>query len=96
MDGFAIISSDTNKTTPRKPIVLAVTGDIAAGDVPIGIVKSAESIRIATGGMLPKGADSTIPIEDTNLISNDAGSSVTEQIIINKKGRHEEHVRQSG
>ena len=65
MDGYAIRSADTNGATEAAPVVLDVTGDVAAGRAPEGRVERGASVRIATGARLPAGADAVVPVELT-------------------------------
>ena len=57
MDGFAIRSADT-------PGSLEIVGRIAAGRPAAGAIGAGEAMGIATGGVVPDGADSVVPIED--------------------------------
>ncbi|OLD97800.1 MAG: hypothetical protein AUG91_10570 [Actinobacteria bacterium 13_1_20CM_4_69_9] len=56
MDGFAVQSADT-------PGRLPVVGRIAAGVPAPRALESGEAMAIATGGVVPDGADSVVPIE---------------------------------
>lgn len=66
LDGYAIISSDSKKASKQTPIKLKVLGEINAGEVFKGEIKTGEAVRIMTGAMMPKGADTVIRQEDTN------------------------------
>ncbi len=59
MDGFAVIYSDTLEP----PTKLKVVGISNAGTGHINTIGPGEAVRIMTGGPLPNGADSIIPIE---------------------------------
>lgn len=69
MDGFAVIYSDTTKP----PVNLTIVGSSNAGTGQLNTIKSGEAVRIMTGGPLPTGADSIIPIElcdvDNNVVT---------------------------
>jgi molybdopterin molybdotransferase len=56
MDGFAVRAGDT---PGRLPVVLR----IAAGVPALRALEAGEAMGIATGGVVPEGADSVIPIE---------------------------------
>ena len=71
MDGYAIVAADTRTATETSPVELRVVGDVAAGATPSGSVTSGNTIRIATGGRLPDGADAVVPVEATTPL--DAG-----------------------
>lgn len=59
MDGFAVRSADT-------PGTLRVIADQAAGHVTDASVEPGTAIRIMTGAVLPAGADTVVPVEDTD------------------------------
>jgi molybdopterin molybdotransferase len=56
MDGFAVRAQDT-------PAELAVVDRVAAGRPSSRRVGAGEAIAIATGGVVPEGADAVIPVE---------------------------------
>ncbi len=66
MDGYAIIADDTRGASRDKPVRLRITGEIQAGGSVAGKrVTNGTAIRIMTGAPIPEGADSVIPVEDT-------------------------------
>jgi molybdopterin molybdotransferase len=66
MDGYAVRASDTAGATPEAPVVLPVSGYLAAGSVFDGAVAPGEAVRIMTGAPLPDGADAVVPFEETD------------------------------
>ena len=67
-DGFAVQAADTIGATEERPLALQLMkGDISAGTVPDTIVTPGTAVTIATGGMLPRGANAVIMIEDTGI-----------------------------
>ncbi|MCH7495064.1 MAG: hypothetical protein IH825_03085, partial [Candidatus Marinimicrobia bacterium] len=76
MDGYALNSDDTSAASEELKVSLRITGEIFAGDSSKIVVTTGESVKIATGGMLPEGADAVIPFE---VVEEQAGS-----IILNK------------
>jgi len=56
MDGFALRAADTPGTLP-------IAGRVAAGRPAPRALGPGEAIAIATGGVVPEGADSVVPIE---------------------------------
>ena len=66
MDGFAVRSADIASAAPERPVILNVVGDIPAGSAPEVTVGAGQSARIMTGAPLPAGADSVVPVEDTD------------------------------
>jgi molybdopterin molybdotransferase len=61
MDGYAVLAADIVVT----PVVLEVLEDIAAGSVPTKAVLPGTAIKIMTGAPMPAGADTVVPVEDT-------------------------------
>ena len=66
MDGFAVRASDTPGTLP-------VVARIAAGRPAPRPLEAGEAMGIATGGVVPDGADAVVPIE---RVTEEAGSVV--------------------
>ncbi|UCC17617.1 MAG: molybdopterin molybdotransferase MoeA [Dehalococcoidales bacterium] len=67
MDGYAVIAEDTQGASREKPAVLEMIGVIHAGDLPEGSIKSGQCMQIATGAMMPEGADAVVMVEDTSI-----------------------------
>ncbi|MFC2020780.1 gephyrin-like molybdotransferase Glp [Chloroflexota bacterium] len=65
MDGYAVRAEDTFGSGQMKPNVLELVGTIHAGDTPTKNVADGQCIQIATGAMMPEGADSVVMVEDT-------------------------------
>ena len=57
MDGFALRAADA-------PATLPIVARIAAGRPAARSLEPGEAMAIATGGVVPEGADSVVPIED--------------------------------
>jgi molybdopterin molybdotransferase len=71
MDGFAVRSSDT-------PGQLPVVARIAAGVPAPRALEAGEAMGIATGGVVPDGADAVIPIE--YVVENDNGVEIEQTV----------------
>ncbi|MEM7165191.1 MAG: molybdopterin biosynthesis protein [Planctomycetota bacterium] len=66
LDGFAVRAADTYGATESAPVVFSVTGEsLAPGELPQHEVATGQATTIATGSVLPRGADAIIKIEDT-------------------------------
>ena len=65
MDGFAVRSSEVADATPAAPVELRVVGKAVIGERPEGTVGGGEAFRIATGAPVPAGADTVVPVENT-------------------------------
>ena len=59
MDGYALRSGDTAEA----PVTLAVADRIRAGRPASRALGAAEAMAIATGGVVPEGADAVVPLE---------------------------------
>jgi molybdopterin molybdotransferase len=68
MDGYAVMAASTFGASMGSPAWLSMSGSIAMGEQPAFEIGPGEAARIATGGMLPKGADSVVMIEFTEAV----------------------------
>src|SRR6516165_4775454 len=66
VDGFAVRTDDTVGASERAPKALALNGEILTpGAAPQFTVAPGTATLIATGGMVPRGADAVIMVEHT-------------------------------
>src|SRR5215472_14892686 len=66
VDGFAVCAADTVGASEREPKTLALNGEVLTpGTVPQLTVVPGTATLIATGGMVPRGADAVIMVEHT-------------------------------
>lgn len=65
MDGYAVRAKDTFGATKMHPIGLKKIETVYAGGVPKKTVGPGTCSEVATGAMLPKGADAVVMVEDT-------------------------------
>lgn len=75
MDGFAVRAVDIVDATTETPAVLTVTGEVAAGSVATSRLAPGTALRIMTGAPLPDGADTVVPVEDTDLHTFNRGTA---------------------
>jgi molybdopterin molybdotransferase len=68
MDGYAVKSRDTFGATESLPTLLNIVGEVKMGEAPSIEVREGETAKIATGGMLPPGADSVVMLEYSSLL----------------------------
>jgi molybdopterin molybdotransferase len=68
MDGFAVRAADTFGASEGVPAYLEVAGEVLMGRAPTLELGLGECARIATGGMLPAGADAVIMVEQTQEV----------------------------
>lgn len=67
MDGFACRHADIAGANSASPRVLRLIGEAPAGRPFSGTIEQGEAVWILTGGVIPKGADTVIMVEDTRL-----------------------------
>ena len=65
MDGYAVRARDTFGSSKMKPHGLIQQEVIQAGSVPRKALAKGRCAEIATGAMIPKGADAVVMVEDT-------------------------------
>src|SRR5262245_45380811 len=71
VDGFAVVASDTFGAMEEKPRTVQVNDEVLApGVVPERTVSAGVATAIATGGMLPRGADAVVMVEDTEFVGS--------------------------
>jgi len=68
MDGFAVRARDTFGASEGLPALLNLAGEVRMGAAPKVKVGEQEAVRIATGGMLPDGADGVVMVEYAELL----------------------------
>jgi putative molybdopterin biosynthesis protein len=76
MDGFAVRAADTFGASEEEPVVLLLnTETIPTGVAPQQEVAPGAATTIATGGMLPRGADAVVPVEHTDPGTDEQGTA---------------------
>lgn len=68
MDGYAVRSADTFGAAESRPALLTLVGDIPMGTMPDRPLAKGETMKIATGGALPVGADAVVMFEQTQPV----------------------------
>ena len=68
MDGFAVRAADTFGASEGLPAYLNVVGEVLMGQTPERGPRLGEAYRIATGGMVPPGADAVVMVEHTQEV----------------------------
>ena len=66
MDGYAVRREDLEGAGPETPVLLTVSGDVAAGDPLPREHVPGQAWRIMTGAPVPLGADAVVRVEDTD------------------------------
>ncbi len=92
MDGYAVRSSDIRNV----PVALEVSGDIPAGHTVPVILTPGTALRIMTGAPVPSGADTIVPVEDTDLVLGRDDDLRGAVVTIGRSRRPGEYVRERG
>ena len=68
VDGFAVVAEDTFGASEEAPRCVELADEVIhPGLVPTTMIRSGTAVEIATGGMIPRGADAVVMIEDTEI-----------------------------
>jgi putative molybdopterin biosynthesis protein len=68
VDGYAVRAADTFEASEARPCRLRLNREIlSTGRVPATVLEAGQATAIATGGMLPRGADAVVMVENTSL-----------------------------
>jgi molybdopterin molybdotransferase len=70
MDGYAVRAADTFGASPAQPAYLKIAGTIEMGQTAKRPLLSGQAMRIATGGMVPPGADAVVMVEYTDELDD--------------------------
>ncbi len=102
MDGYAVQARSTFGASESMPALFRIVGAVEMGEVPTVSVQPGEAVRIATGGMLPDGADSVVMIEhaqglDEHTLEVFKSSAPLQHVIeIGEDFRREEQILPKG
>lgn len=89
VDGYAVLSTDTECATSDAPVTLRVIGEVVAGELAEQHLITGTAIRVMTGAPMPLGADAMVMVEDTRLSGDN-----TVQILL--PARKHDHIRFRG
>lgn len=79
VDGFAVRAADTTGATDHGPVTLRLNPEVlACGVAPAGEVRPGTATVIATGGMLPRGADAVVMVEHTDYREGPDGTPLVD------------------
>lgn len=70
VDGFALKAKDTFGASEKNPAILRMIGEIPMGKISDLEVKDGEAVKVATGGMVPRGADAVEMVEFTEWVDS--------------------------
>src|ERR1700683_53599 len=69
VDGFAVGAEDTFGASEEFPIMVLLGGEeIHTGPLPNTVIHPGTAVLIATGGMVPRGADAVVMVEHTEVV----------------------------
>jgi molybdopterin molybdotransferase len=88
MDGYAVRAEDLVHCGTESPVALEVVMEIPAGHSPTQSIAAGQAARIFTGAMLPKGADTIVIQERTQIEGN--------QVLILERPEAKAWVRPKG
>lgn len=88
MDGFAVRWEDVQAVIASGPVTLAIVGESQAGIPYTGELEAGQVVRISTGGMLCRGADTIVPIEEVEITA--------QNLKVLKADHRGQHVRSEG
>jgi putative molybdopterin biosynthesis protein len=81
VDGFAVVSENTFGASEEVPRTVRLGDEqIHTGVVPATVIRRGEAVSIATGGMIPRGADAVVMVEHAEVRSV-ADPSASELLI---------------
>ena len=70
VDGFALKAKDTYGASEKNPGLVRVVGEIQMGQVSDRVINDGEAVKVATGGMVPEGADAVEMVEYTDWVDS--------------------------
>ena len=70
MDGFAVVASDTFGASASTPAYLKILGTVEMGKTVRRKLRKGTAMRVATGAMLPPGADAVVMVEHTDEVGD--------------------------
>ncbi|MGD8813214.1 MAG: molybdopterin-binding protein [Anaerolineales bacterium] len=68
VDGYALRAANTYGASPSQPVYLKLIGEVLMGTTTELEIAPEQAAIIHTGGMLPKGADAVVMLEDTQKV----------------------------
>jgi putative molybdopterin biosynthesis protein len=72
VDGFAVVAEDTFGASEEVPrTVLLGEEEIHTGIVPTAVIHPGTAVLIATGGMVPRGADAVVMVEHAEVLGRE-------------------------
>lgn len=89
VDGYAIVAEDSYGATDTIPTVLEIIGEVKMGEAADWVISSGKCVYVPTGGMIPKGANAVIMIENTEKMDENT-------LLVQKPVRIQENIIKRG
>ncbi len=70
VDGFAMKAKDTYGASEKNPAMVQVIGEVMMGQISDLEIHDGQAVKVATGGMIPKGGDSVEMVEYTDWVDS--------------------------
>ncbi|MCA9153314.1 MAG: molybdopterin biosynthesis protein [Planctomycetales bacterium] len=97
VDGYAVQAADTFGATEERPVALRLLPEtIATAVEPTCVVGPGEAVEIATGGMMPRGADAVVMVEHADEELVDANDDSGRQLVVRRAVTAGAHVAYAG
>ena len=101
VDGFAVVAEDTFGASEEVPRPVQLADEVVhTGIVPTTIVRRGLAVAIATGGMVPRGADAVVMVEHADVVSgfnrtNVGPPDLSAVALAKAEGGHYVHIRRA-
>lgn len=67
MDGYAVRSADIEAAAEERPVSLQIDGEVRMGSAAPTEVLEGRAVAVPTGGLMPQGADTVVPVEQCRV-----------------------------
>jgi putative molybdopterin biosynthesis protein len=100
VDGFAVVAEDTFGASEEVPRVVRLADEVIhTGVVPSTVLQRGAAVAIATGGMMPRGADAVVMVEHSDVVSGRTSvipaAAFAPQPSAPKDAGHDVHIRRA-
>jgi branched-chain amino acid transport system permease protein len=83
VNGYAVRQADIAQASRDVPLRLRVVGQLGPGDIPDVTVETGTAIRVKAKARLPRGANTVVPLENTDDASSPRqGSGSSEEVLV--------------
>lgn len=89
MDGYAVCVEDVRSASRENPAILKVVGESRLGEICRSRLKHGQAVAVATGSMVPQGADAVVKVEQTAIVQGG-------QVAIHAPAAPGQHISKKG